>query len=104
MKKLLPLLLFALAPLAVMAAAPPVVPAPPQIPANGYILVDHQSGRVLAEQRADERMEPASITKVMSAYVVFEALKDKRLDRKSTRLNSSHVKISYAVFCLKKKK
>ena len=79
MKKLLPLLLFALAPLAAMAAAPPVIPAPPQIPANGYILVDHQSGRVLAEQRADERMEPASITKVMSAYVVFEALKDKRL-------------------------
>src|SRR5207302_11499094 len=41
-------------------------------------------------------------------YVVLHALPDRRaagrLDRKSTRLNSSHVKISYAVFCLKKKK
>jgi D-alanyl-D-alanine carboxypeptidase (penicillin-binding protein 5/6) len=79
MKKLFCHLLLALAPAIAMAGAPPVIPAPPQIPANGYILVDHHSGRVLAEQRADERMEPASITKVMTAYIVFEALKEKRL-------------------------
>lgn len=79
MKKLFCRLLLVLAPVAVLAAAPPVIPEPPQVPANGYILVDHHSGRVLAEQRADERMEPASITKVMTAYIVFEALKDKRL-------------------------
>lgn len=79
MKKLFCRLLLALAPAMALAGAPPVIPEPPQIPANGYILVDHHSGRVLAEQRADERMEPASITKVMTAYIVFEALKDKRL-------------------------
>lgn len=79
MKKLLTCLLLALAPAASLAGAPPVIPAPPQVPANGYILIDHDSGRVLAEQRADERMEPASITKVMTAYIVFEALRDRRL-------------------------
>jgi D-alanyl-D-alanine carboxypeptidase (penicillin-binding protein 5/6) len=78
MKKLLSCLLLIL-PAAVLAAAPAVIPPPPAIPANGYILVDHESGRVLAEQRADERMEPASITKVMTAYIVFEAIRDKRL-------------------------
>ena len=79
MKKLFCHLLLALAPAVALAGAPPVIPEPPQIPANGYILIDHLSGRVLAEQRADERMEPASITKVMTAYIVFEALKENRL-------------------------
>jgi D-alanyl-D-alanine carboxypeptidase (penicillin-binding protein 5/6) len=79
MKRLLTCLLLALVPAAALAGAPAVIPPPPQIGANGYILIDHESGRVLAEQRADERMEPASITKVMTAYIVFEALKEKRL-------------------------
>jgi D-alanyl-D-alanine carboxypeptidase (penicillin-binding protein 5/6) len=79
MKRLLTCLLLALVPAAVLAGAPAVIPPPPPIGANGYILMDHESGRVLAEQRADERMEPASITKVMTAYIVFEALRDKRL-------------------------
>ncbi|MDQ2640442.1 MAG: D-alanyl-D-alanine carboxypeptidase [Pseudomonadota bacterium] len=79
MKKLLSCLLLALLPAAALAGAPPVIPEAPPLTANGYILLDFDSGRVLAEQRADERMEPASITKVMSAYVVFDALKDKRL-------------------------
>jgi D-alanyl-D-alanine carboxypeptidase (penicillin-binding protein 5/6) len=78
MKKLLPALLLTLA-AATAFAAPAPIPTPPTVPTNGYILVDHDSGRVLAEQRADERMEPASITKVMTAYVVFTALKEKRL-------------------------
>ncbi len=74
---LLGLLLACTATLAVAAPAP--IPLPPTVPTNGYILLDHDSGRVLAEQRADERMEPASITKVMTAYIVFKALKEKRL-------------------------
>jgi len=41
--------------------------------------MDHFSGRVLAQQRSDEREEPASLTKLMSAYVVFAALADGRL-------------------------
>jgi D-alanyl-D-alanine carboxypeptidase (penicillin-binding protein 5/6) len=79
MKKLLSCLFLAFLPAVALAGAPPVVPPPPPVPANGYILMDFDSGRVLAEQRADERMEPASITKVMTAYVVFDALRDKRL-------------------------
>ncbi len=56
-----------------------VVPAPPNVATSGYILLDYDSGRVLASQRPDDRMEPASITKLMSAYIVFQALKEKRL-------------------------
>jgi len=59
------------------AAAP--IPTPPAVPTTGYILLDHDSGRVLAAQKADDRMEPASITKLMTAYIVFDALADKRL-------------------------
>jgi D-alanyl-D-alanine carboxypeptidase (penicillin-binding protein 5/6) len=55
------------------------VPSPPSVPTSGYILIDYDSGRVLASQRPDDRMEPASITKLMTGYIVFEALKDKRL-------------------------
>jgi len=50
------------------------IPAPPQLAAKGYLLVDHHSGRVLAESNADERLEPASLTKIMTAYVVFREL------------------------------
>ncbi|MGH8494797.1 MAG: D-alanyl-D-alanine carboxypeptidase family protein, partial [Gammaproteobacteria bacterium] len=52
------------------------VPAPPSIDAGGYLLVDHHSGRVLASENADERFPPASITKVMTAYVVFKKLQE----------------------------
>jgi D-alanyl-D-alanine carboxypeptidase (penicillin-binding protein 5/6) len=61
----------------VALAAP--IPKAPAIASRSFLLVDFDSGRVLAEDHADERMEPASITKLMTAYVVFEAIKDKRL-------------------------
>jgi D-alanyl-D-alanine carboxypeptidase (penicillin-binding protein 5/6) len=59
------------------AAAP--IPKAPDVTARAYILTDYQSGRVLAEDHADERMEPASLTKLMTSYVVFTALKENRL-------------------------
>ncbi len=59
-------------------AAPPI-PAPPQIPARGYFLMDYVSGQVLAATNENERLEPASLTKLMTAYVVFHALKDERI-------------------------
>jgi D-alanyl-D-alanine carboxypeptidase (penicillin-binding protein 5/6) len=64
------------------AAAAPAgspIPQPPAVDGRAYLLIDHDSGRVLAEARADERMEPASLTKVMTSYAVFFALKEGRL-------------------------
>jgi D-alanyl-D-alanine carboxypeptidase (penicillin-binding protein 5/6) len=58
-------------------AAP--IPNPPAVSARAYILLDHFSGRVLAQNNADERAEPASLTKLMTAYVVFHALSEGRL-------------------------
>jgi serine-type D-Ala-D-Ala carboxypeptidase (penicillin-binding protein 5/6) len=54
-------------------------PKPPTIDARSYILLDHHSGKVLAEKAADERVEPASITKVMTAYVAFDAIQKGRV-------------------------
>ncbi len=61
----------------VRAAMP--IPRPPAVNARSYLMVDHFSGRVLAEYHADERAEPASLTKLMTAYVVFAALAEGRL-------------------------
>jgi serine-type D-Ala-D-Ala carboxypeptidase (penicillin-binding protein 5/6) len=69
---------FALAALAPAHAATPI-PAPPTVNARAYILVDHLSGRVLGQDHADDRAEPASLTKLMTAYVVFTALSEGRL-------------------------
>src|SRR5580700_8782650 len=55
------------------------IPQPPAVTARAYILIDYQSGRVLAADHADDRMEPASLTKLMSSYVMFKALRDGHL-------------------------
>ncbi|MHB1675962.1 MAG: D-alanyl-D-alanine carboxypeptidase family protein [Sulfuriferula sp.] len=56
----------------------PVTP-PPQLDAKAWLLVDLQSGQVLAANNADRRMEPASLTKLMTAYLTFAAIKQGRL-------------------------
>ena len=53
-------------------AAP--VASPPRIAATGHLLMDFHSGKVLAENNADKRLEPASLTKIMTAYTVFKEL------------------------------
>ncbi len=50
------------------------IPAPPQIAASGHLLIDFNSGHVLDESNADQRLEPASLTKIMTAYVVMREL------------------------------
>jgi D-alanyl-D-alanine carboxypeptidase (penicillin-binding protein 5/6) len=60
--------------LAAKAAEPKPIPAPPQLEAASYILMDFNSLDVLVEHNADQRVEPASITKLMTSYVVFKAL------------------------------
>lgn len=57
-------------------AAEIAVPAPPAVPAASYILVDHLTGAVLAERDPDTRRAPASLTKLMTAYLAFEAIRD----------------------------
>jgi len=52
------------------------IPDPPEIDAKSYLLIDANSGEVLAEHDADERREPASLTKIMTAYLVFRELAD----------------------------
>lgn len=56
------------------AHAQPPIPAPPALSAKGYLLVDFNSGKTLVEKNADERLEPASLTKIMTAYVVFREI------------------------------
>ncbi len=67
---------------AAATATPAVVtqiPEPPAISARSYILIDHDSGRVLAAIDPDSRQEPASITKLMTAFAVFHALQEGRI-------------------------
>jgi D-alanyl-D-alanine carboxypeptidase (penicillin-binding protein 5/6) len=54
-------------------------PPPSQIAARAWVLLDTQSGQLLTGYQHDERFEPASLTKLMTAYLVFDALKQKKL-------------------------
>lgn len=63
----------------VMSSAQEISPAPPEIFAKGYFLQDYQSGQVLLEKEADTPVEPASLTKLMTAYLVFKQLKENKL-------------------------
>jgi D-alanyl-D-alanine carboxypeptidase (penicillin-binding protein 5/6) len=80
MKKLLASLLLAVTALATSAQTP----QPPVIAARNYVLLDMTSGQVLAEKDADAQTDMASLTKLMTAYVVFGALRDKKLTLEQT--------------------
>jgi serine-type D-Ala-D-Ala carboxypeptidase (penicillin-binding protein 5/6) len=69
-----------LSPAAAFAEELPPVPPAPQIAAKGYLLVDFSTGSELAAVNADERLEPASLTKIMTAYVVYRALAEGRVN------------------------
>ena len=66
------LLAFLLLPLLAMAQQ---LPTPPALAAKSWLLIESGSGQELASQAADERLEPASLTKLMTAYLTFAALK-----------------------------
>lgn len=96
MKKILLLITIAIAlPLVAMAQDTPPRPTPtppkgmptpaaPALGANSYILMDFNSGDVLVESNPDMRVEPASITKVMTSYVVFNELKSGNINLTDT--------------------
>jgi D-alanyl-D-alanine carboxypeptidase (penicillin-binding protein 5/6) len=97
--KILTLLLLTLSlinPIQTLAVA---VPPPPQIDATAYILQDYNSNQTLMENNADTRVEPASLTKLMTAYIVFKQLRagkvkltDKvRISEKSWRMPGSRM-------------
>ncbi|PKH20121.1 serine-type D-Ala-D-Ala carboxypeptidase [Enterobacterales bacterium CwR94] len=56
-------------------------PAAPQVDAKAWVLMDYASGSVLAESQADERLDPASLTKIMTSYVVGQSLKQGKIKR-----------------------
>ena len=72
------LVLFGLLLVQAAQAGLPVAP-PPAIEAKAWLLIDAQSGQSLAERDADARVEPASLTKLMTAYLAFGAIRDGRL-------------------------
>ncbi len=68
------------------AANPIFTPTAPSVAASSFFLMDFNSGRILAEKEADKRLAPASLTKIMTVYVVFRELKagNLKLDEKVT--------------------
>ena len=81
MKTLLSALLAAFS---VCSAALAQAPQPPEIAARSYLLLDVTANQVLATKDADSPVEPASLTKLMSAYLVFDALRAKKISIKQT--------------------
>ncbi len=73
-------LLFAFA----VAAAQAQAPQAPEIAARSFLLFDVTTNQVLAAKNPDEPVEPASLTKLMSGYLVFQALRDKKLTLEQT--------------------
>ena len=59
-------------------------PQPPEVAARAYLLMDVTSGQILASKDADQAVEPASLTKLMTAYLVFDALKARKISLTQT--------------------
>lgn len=59
-------------------------PEPPEVAARAYLLLDVTANQILASRELDMPVEPASLTKLMSAYLVFDALKSKKIDIKQS--------------------
>ncbi len=75
MKKLLTFLLACASAMGALAQTP----QPPEVAARNYLLLDVTSDQVLAERQADVQADPASLTKLMTAWLAFDALKQKKL-------------------------
>jgi len=71
-----------------IAATP--IPPPPTVPVKAYILLEPMSGKILAASHEMDRLEPASLTKLMSAYVIFDAIRLGKLKLTDDVLISEH--------------
>lgn len=82
---------------ALVMAKPLPIPDPPALNATSYILIDATSGQVLAAENANKPVEPASITKLMTTYIAFDAIKqgtmalddDVRISKKAWKMGGS---------------
>ncbi|MES1980137.1 MAG: D-alanyl-D-alanine carboxypeptidase family protein [Pseudomonadota bacterium] len=68
----------------VSSAVQAQAPQPPEIAARSYLLLDVTANQILAAKDIDSPVEPASLTKLMTEYLVFDALKAKKIDLKQT--------------------
>lgn len=62
------------------ASPPTLVPPPPNMDVKGYVLMDANTGIILAQKNMDERLQPASLTKLMTLYLTFQALNSKQIN------------------------
>jgi len=76
-------LFFILATFVTLSAAAQM-PQAPEIAARSYLLMDVTANQILAQKDIDSAVEPASLTKLMTAYLVFDALRNKKIDLKQT--------------------
>lgn len=79
--------------------APSLVPPQPELAANGYVLMDAATGKILASKNLDQRMAPASLTKMMTLYITFQSLQsgqihltdDVRVSKKAWEMTGSRM-------------
>ncbi|PZP25260.1 D-alanyl-D-alanine carboxypeptidase family protein [Pseudomonas kuykendallii] len=71
-------------------AADQAIPAPPQLAAKAYVLMDGASGQVLIENNGDERLPPASLTKLMTAYIATNEIQGGRIGESDMVTVSEH--------------
>ncbi|MDI1240123.1 MAG: D-alanyl-D-alanine carboxypeptidase [Polaromonas sp.] len=69
---------------ALLPAAQAQMPQPPEVAARSYLLLDITANQILAARDIDSPVEPASLTKLMTEYLVFDALKSKKITLKQT--------------------
>ena len=60
-------------------AAPRIIPAPPQLATEGHILLDAATGTVIVEENAEMRLPPASLTKIMTSYIIASEIQQGRI-------------------------
>ena len=91
------------APLTAELGNGPPIPAPPELSASGYLLMDATNGEILIEHNADQPLPPASLTKMMTAYIVEREIAEGRVllpALSPTRLLHVHVDFGRQVQCL----
>ncbi|MCK4607976.1 MAG: D-alanyl-D-alanine carboxypeptidase [Gammaproteobacteria bacterium] len=63
-----------------VAATPTLTPAPPELNAKGYVLLDANSGHIIAEKNASTHMPPASLTKLMTLYIIADSIHNNQIN------------------------